>query len=1062
MRLSGDFPKFPEDRKMIDDSAGDLPLASPVEAWERLSALFESAMALPASSRATFLVQACEADTSLHAELSSLVAGADDAPLFLRAFAGDVVSPAFVAATSPADTTGDNADETEELMLTGRRIRHFEVGAPIGRGGMGIVYRGRDTMLSRDVALKFLPSERFADPTARRRLVHEARAASALDDVNVCAIYAIEETTEGGLCLVMHFCRGGTLRDRIRDGALPIETALTIVTQLASGLASAHRANIVHRDLKPANVGFTDDGVAKILDFGVAVRFGSDDALSVGVAAAGTLPYMAPELLCGESADTRADVWALGVMLHEMLIGRRPFADTSDATLIHAILHDQPSALVRSDAVGIPGGVAQLVSDMLEKERANRPADGRAVLSRLLAIATGSAPASSLEVDVPAEVRRTARRTPRTTHILMASGVALLLVVAIGIGARRVWRVRKETLVAAPLEVARTANPLPTVAVLPFAVRGGADLLYLREGMVELLAPTFDATGLVRAIDPNSSIGASQVNGGAPLDSSHARTVAERLGAQRYVVGSVVREGDGVTVRATLHHGDGADVARAQVTVARTDRLSSGVESLVRQLVAAELQAPGDTVAGLAATMTTSNRALRAYLDGERELRDARPAAAVAFFSRAVQEDSLFALAWYRLARAARWSEVDSLNARAVRRAYALSASLPLRLQQLVRAYFSLRVGSPVEAERMFRQLVLDYPTDVDAWMLLGETLFDNNQFLGRETSEAAGPFRRVMALDMRNREVTVYLMELAARANRRGELDTLFQMYFTPNSAGEQPGIRQTYLALHARREQLAEHAIDDRIGAQIALRRAGSEPSDIRAVRRFATVLAAPSNTLDTRVEGLLALATLSWSDHQAAHAQQSWSEAGKLNPGAALLHRALMMASPATASPADSLRSVRRALDASSDGAVISGELSAQEQRSVRVYLSGLLSRQLADTTALSRAQRELAGARTADRIAAPLSASLLGHLAALRGDHTAAVEAFERGIVAVPSQLRARVPALGQQVDRLAHADALRALGRSEAAARWYGSLRDGPALWSIPYLATVTDRLRPLN
>ena len=1063
--------------------------APSADAWERLSTLFESAMSLPPESRAVFLETACVGDAPLRTELLTLVAGAGEAPGFLRALVCDVVGPAFEAATSVDDVddglldglaadVADGQDAANAMHATregiapiatqasfsGRRIRHFEVRTPLGAGGMGVVYLGRDTMLGRDVALKFLPSEQF-DPNAKRRLVREAQAASALDDPNVCAMYAIEETDDGGLCLVMQYCPDGTLRDRLRAGPLSVRDALSIATQLASGLASAHRARIAHRDLKPANIGFVAD-VAKILDFGVAVRFESDITTgnSGSAALAGTLPYMAPEVLRGEPADARADVWALGVILYEMLTGRRPFVGATHAALLYAILEGEPAPPVRDDGVAIPASVLQLVSDMLAKQAAGRPADGADVLHRLQTLRESNKPT----IRLPAVAVLATRESPprrRSLRARVAGGLGVAMLVALALVLLIPWRERAATVATAPIEVARSDTPLPTIAVLPFAVRGGPELQYLREGMVDLLTPAFDATGLLRGVDPNSSIGATLASGViasgvGTIDSATARRLAEQLGARRYVVGSVVRQGDGLTVRATLHHADGRDVARAQVTVAKDDRLSAGVESLVRQLVGAELQAPGDTVAGLAANMTTSNRALRAYLDGERELRDARPAAAVSHFTRAVQEDSLFALAWYRLARAARWSEVDSLNARAVGRAFALIGVLPFRLQQLVRGYHALRVGSPIEAERQFRQIVSDYPTDVDAWMLLGETLFDNNQFLGRPTDDAASAFRRVMALDARNREVTVYLMELAARANRRGELDTLFQMYFSPNSAGEQPGIRQTYLALHARRQQQTERPIDDPVSAQIALRRAGAEPSDIRAAHQFATVLALPSHTVSMRVEGLLALATLAWSDGHPAAAAQHWRDAAVLDADATLLHRALMMVTPTQTVSDDSLRAVRRALEGSRLPASTSNDLSRDEQLSLRVYLGGLLSRQLRDTLALARAQEQLVRGRATDRLAAPLGAALRGHLALARGDNSAAVLAFESSVVSIPFDVRSRVPALGQQVDRFGRAEALRAIGRADEANRWYASLRDGPALWSAPYLAVVAERLRP--
>ncbi|MEO7359445.1 MAG: tetratricopeptide repeat protein, partial [Gemmatimonadaceae bacterium] len=414
-----------------------------------------------------------------------------------------------------------------------------------------------------------------------------------------------------------------------------------------------------------------------------------------------------------------------------------------------------------------------------------------------------------------------------------------------------------------------------------------------------------------------------------------------------------------------------------------------------------------------------------------------------------------------RLARAARWSEVDSVNAKAVRRAFDLSASLPLRLQQLVRGYYALRVGSPVEAERQFRQIVSDYPTDVDAWMLLGETLFDNNQYQGRPTNDAVAPFRRVMALDMRNREVTVYLMELAARAKRLGELDTLFQMYFSPNSAGEQPGIRETYLALHARRQGLNERTIEDPVSAQIALRRVGSEPGDIRAARRFASVLALSSNGSAMRVEGLLALATIEFSDGQPEAAARLWRDAALLDENATLLNRALMFVAPNGGVSADSLRTLRRSLEIGPIPRAGPRELSSDEQRSLRLYLGGLLSKQLQDTTALMRAQTQLAKVRTADRLAGPLSAALRGHLALARGNNAEAIAAFESSVVSIPFDVRSRIPALGQQVDRFARAEALRAIGRTDDARRWYASILDGPALWSVPYRAAVAERLREM-
>ena len=184
--------------------------------------------------------------------------------------------------------------------------------------------------------------------------------------------------------------------------------------------------------------------------------------------------------------------------------------------------------------------------------------------------------------------------------------------------------------------------------------------------------------------------------------------------------------------------------------------------------------------------------------------------------------------------------------------------------------------------------------------------------------------------------------------------------------------------------------------------------------------------------------------------------------LDADATLLHRALIFAAPTDTVVADTLRAVRRALETEPISGFARGYLSRNEQQSLRVYLAGLLSRQLRDTVALVRAVEQLANAGASNRLAAPLRSALRGHLAIARGQNAEAVVAFESSVVSIPFDIRSRVPALGQQVDRFARAEALRALGRAQEAKQWYASILDGPALWSVPYRSWVAERLRTLR
>jgi dipeptidyl aminopeptidase/acylaminoacyl peptidase len=326
-------------------------------------------------------------------------------------------------------------------LARGARLGPYEISGLLGAGGMGEVYRARDTRLERTVALKVLPVEFASEPTLRARFEREARAISALEHPHICTLHDVGEEGDQAY-LVMEHLEGETLAARLKKGPLPLAQALEVGTQVADALAAAHRHGIVHRDLKPGNVMLTKTGV-KLLDFGLARLTGHgerpvvEELTSAPTESApltgqgrilGTLPYMAPEQLEGKPADARTDLWALGVVLYEMVAGRRAFEGTSQVSLIGAILEREPVPLATLQPLA-PPSLERLVKRCLAKSPEDRWDTAHDVADELRWIVQGGlGPAGA----------PTAR--PRRLWALVAGGLAVTFAcgVVVGLVGRRV------------------------------------------------------------------------------------------------------------------------------------------------------------------------------------------------------------------------------------------------------------------------------------------------------------------------------------------------------------------------------------------------------------------------------------------------------------------------------------------------------------------------------------------------------------------------------------------------------------------------------------------------
>lgn len=415
-------------------------------------------------------------------------------------------------------------------VIVGQALSHYRILEPLGTGGMGEVYRARDTQLERDVAIKILPAASIADPTAKARLLREARTASLMNHPNICTIHEVGEAA-GETFIVMEVVEGEPLKAKLRKGPLPADLVLRYSLQLTDAVAHAHQHNVIHRDLKSANIMITPEGRVKVLDFGLARRAvepspegatESQISLNQPGAVVGTLAYMAPEQLRGNTADARSDVWALGVVLYEMLAGRLPFQGETRFEMGSVILQ-KPAQPLPSNT---PARLCAVVERCLEKEPARRYQSGGEMQVALESIQSGTASFGG------------ARYRPSRRQWLVAS-VVVFIAVAISAGLK-LGRLR-----------ARFGTPRQpeSLAVLPLKnLMADPQQNYFVDGMQEALITELSKASALKVISRPSTLRYRETDKSAPQ-------IARELGVDVLLEGSVMREGQRVRISLQLVEG---------------------------------------------------------------------------------------------------------------------------------------------------------------------------------------------------------------------------------------------------------------------------------------------------------------------------------------------------------------------------------------------------------------------------------------------------------------------------------------------------------------------------
>ncbi len=520
--------------------------------------------------------------------------------------------------------------------MIGQTISHYKILAKLGEGGMGVVYKAEDLDLHVTRALKFLPPHAASDDDQLTRLKHEARAAAALEHHNICQVHEIGRA-DGQTFIVMSYLEGRTLEDRLADeGSLPLAEAMKIATEVGDALSRAHAAGIVHRDIKPANIMLTESGQTVVMDFGLAKSADLTKMTKTGTTL-GTAAYMSPEQMQGQTVDARADLWALGVLLFQMVTDRLPFGGENLPAVAYAVQHTEPESptAIRSE---VSSDLEKVIDRTLAKDPQQRYQTADELLGDLKAVRNHQDLA-----------RKTAlydhrQKLKRRQRLLYGTLTAIVIIVAV-----TAWWVRHQDL-----------QRIDALAVLPFAnLSGDAEQEYFADGMTDALITELQQLGgdQLRVIGRTSAMSFKDSDKTLPQ-------IAAELGVDVVVEASVSRTGNMVKIAAKLIR---ARPQEQQLWAGTFERNQLAIHSLHAQIaraVAEHVQlvlspASSDHLAQ-AATRKTDPEAYEAYLKGRHfflnlnlsglYMKDPQALEHFhlieTFFTKSVQLDSTFAPAW--------------------------------------------------------------------------------------------------------------------------------------------------------------------------------------------------------------------------------------------------------------------------------------------------------------------------------------------------------------------------------------------------------------------------------
>jgi tetratricopeptide (TPR) repeat protein/tRNA A-37 threonylcarbamoyl transferase component Bud32 len=937
--------------------------------------------------------------------------------------------------------------------LTAAIADRYTIERRLGEGGMATVYLAEDVKHHRKVALKVLRPE-LAAVLGADRFVQEITTTANLQHPHILPLFDSGEA-DGFLYYVMPFIDGETLRDRLnREKQLPVDEALRITGEIAAALESAHGQGVIHRDMKPENV-LLDDGRAVVADFGIAkaVESAGGEKLTETGMALGTPAYMSPEQASAELViDGRSDTYSLGCVLYEMLSGEPPYTGPTAQSLIAKKMVD-PVPSVRRVRETISPSVDSAIMTALAKVPADR-------------FATPAAFAEALSQ--PGEVT-TARHSPKKGLVPAIVGAAIA---ALAAGA--VWW-------ATTNRGAATAPDLAAYRVAVFPARVlAADSTYLVDGIAELLHAALDGAGELRGVDPNALYAALRQRTNTPdLSPDSARAIAEQLGAGLFVLSRAVDVGGRLRITGQLYDvSRGTDAYATSVAESDGTQLPQKIEEVAWGLVSKHPVGSGVHLTDIASMRAENYTALKAYLEGEAATRRADYASAVASFTRAIEADSAFSLAWFRRAIIGSWFSgpdgVRSLGSKAfqaphlAREAMRHRSGLSPSDSLLLLGWHAHLTGDPERAEQFTNALLATYPNHVEGLYLRAGLRGWYGWQSGRSTTAARGAFERVLEVDPGHPLATRWLTGLYMFEERYIELQELLAN--NPPGIAARPSDRALFAFMMG--DESAQDAVIEELrhepDAQIEFTAFVLGASGhLRAAARVSGVLldSASRSGSESLAFGLLLGSRLDAARGRWNAASQHLTRLAAFAPGLALVHRSLLAMTPLLDVPDAELRVLLDSLDGwngefnTSPSVVVGGPLYGSAippefAPHVRTYLLGLLHATLGERDdALGYATQLQQSAKVSDTLGLIDDAArdIQAVVALSSDDAEAAINLLEGAALTASPTDHFRSFLYGRSLHRMLRADALARLGRHQEALGWYSTV-PGPLLPDANHLA----------